>query len=325
MNDLSRRGLLASGAALLTLPIAARAEDNYPSRRVTLVVPFPAGGPVDITGREIAQKLSVAFGQPVIVENRPGADAVIGAQSVATAAPDGYTILVCAIHHSVHPSVKAKLPYDLLKDFRPVSGGAVFPIILVANKDVPFSNVRELIAHARANPGKLSYGSAGVGGGTHLAGEMFKSLAGVDLLHVAHRGSAPAMTSVLGNHVQLMFADGPTAMPQIEAGTVKALAVGSPKRSELVPRLPTMIEEGLAGYECYSWAGIVAPAATPAPIVAKVNAAIVAALRDPEVKARLLKVAAETAPSTPDEFGAFLASEIGKWAKVAKDAKMTPE
>ena len=325
MKDFDRRGLLAGGAALLALPGGARADDTYPSRRVTLVVPFPAGGPVDITGREIAQKLSTAFGQPVIVENRPGADAVIGAQSVATSAPDGYTILVCAIHHSVHPSVKAKLPYDLLKDFRPISGGATFPIIVVANKDAPFSTIRELIAYARAHPGKLSYGSAGVGGGTHLAGEMFKSLAGVDLLHVAHRGSAPAMTSVLGNHVQLMFADGPTAMPQIEAGTVKALAVGSPKRSELVPELPTMIEEGLSGYECYSWAGIVAPGATPAPIVARLNAAIVAALRDPEVKARLLKVSAETAPSSPDAFGAFLASEVAKWAKVAKAAKMTPE
>lgn len=324
MKGLNRRGLLAAGAASMAMPGLARAED-FPTRRVTLIVPFPAGGPVDITAREIGQKLSTAWGQPVIVENRPGADAVIGAQAVATAAPDGYTILVCAIHHSVHPSVKAKLPYDLLKDFRPISGGATFPIIVVANKDAPFSNVRELIAYAKANPGKLSYGSAGVGGGTHLAGEMFKSLAGVDLLHVAHRGSAPAMTSVLGNHVQLMFADGPTAIPQIEAKTVKAIAVGSPKRSELVPEIPTMIEEGLAGYECYSWAGLVVPAATPTPIVEKINAGVVAALRDPEVKARLAKVAAEAAPSTPDEFGAFLKSEIAKWAKVAKDAKMTPE
>jgi tripartite-type tricarboxylate transporter receptor subunit TctC len=324
MKGFNRRGLLAASAASMTMPGLARAED-FPTRRVTLIVPFPAGGPVDITAREIGQKLSTAWSQPVIVENRPGADAVIGAQAVATAAPDGYTILVCAIHHSVHPSVKAKLPYDLLKDFRPISGGATFPIIVVANKDAPFSNVRELIAYARANPGKLSYGSAGVGGGTHLAGEMFKSLAGVDLLHVAHRGSAPAMTSVLGNHVQLMFADGPTAIPQIEAKTVKAIAVGSPKRSELVPDIPTMIEEGLPGYECYSWAGLVVPAATPTPIVTKINAGVVAALRDPEVKARLAKVAAEAAPSTPDEFGTFLKSEIAKWAKVAKDAKMTPE
>lgn len=324
MTGLDRRTFFAAGAVSLALPSIARA-DEYPSRRVTLVVPFPAGGPVDITAREIAQKLAAAWSQPVIVENRPGADAVIGAQSVATSTPDGYTILVCAIHHSVHPSVKAKLPYDLLKDFRPVSGGATFPIIVVANKDAPFSNVKELVAYAKANPGKLTYGSAGVGGGTHLAGEMFKSLAGVDLLHVAHRGSAPAMTSVLGNHVQLMFADGPTALPQIEAKTVKPIAVGSPKRSELAPDIPTMIEEGLAGYECYSWAGIVAPAATPAPIIAKLNAGIVAALRDSDVKARLRRVAAEAAPSTPDEFGGFLQSEITKWAKVARDAKMTPE
>lgn len=324
MKGLSRRGLIASGTALLALPRAALAED-YPARRVTFIVPFPAGGPVDTTGREIAQYLSANWGQPVIVENRPGADAVIGAQNVATSAPDGYTVLVCAIHHSVHPSVKAKLPYDLLKDFRPVSGGATFPIIVVANKDAPFDNVKGLIAYAKANPGKLTYGSAGVGGGTHLAGEMFKSLAGVDILHVAHRGSAPAMTSVLGNHVQLMFADGPTAIPQVEAKTVKAIAVGSPRRSELVPDIPTMIEEGLPGYECYSWAGIVVPAATPAPVVTKLNAAIVTALRDPGVKERLRRVAAEAAPQSPDEFGAFLASEIAKWAKVARDAKMTPE
>lgn len=320
-----RRDIVAGGLMVAAAASTRALAEQYPARRVTLVVPFPPGGPVDITAREIGQKLSVAWKEAVIIENRPGADAVIGAQSVAQAAPDGYTILVCAIHHTVHPSLKPKLPYDLMTSFLPVSGGSIFPIVLVANRSVPAATVPELIAYAKANPGKLSFGSAGVGGGTHLAGELFKSLAGVDLLHVAHRGSAPAMTSLLGGHVQLMFADGPTALPQIEAGSVRALAVGSPRRSALVPDLPTMSESGLPGYEAYSWAGIVVPAGTPPAIVTRINQGIVDALNDPDTKARLRKVAAEADPQSPEAFGAFLRSELAKWAKVVRDAKIAVE
>ena len=325
MSEFNRRRVLASAGALLAASSLPTRGQDYPARQVTFVVPFPAGGPVDTTAREMAQKISQFWGKPVVIENRGGADGVVGAQAVANAPPDGYTIFICSIHHSVHPSLKAKLPYDVEKAFVPVSFAAMFPIFLVAHSSVPAKNVAELIAYAKQNPGKLSFGSAGTGGGTHLAGELFKSIAGVDLLHVPHRGSAPAMTSLLGGHVQLMFADAPTALPQIEGGKVSALGVASPQRSALAPDLPTVAEAGLAGYEAYSWAGVLAPAGTPPDVVKKLNADIVKALSDPEVKARLQRVGAEAVPTTPDAFGAFFKAEMTKWAKVIKDANIPTE
>jgi tripartite-type tricarboxylate transporter receptor subunit TctC len=324
MNHRSRRSVLAAlGGAAIGAALPARAN-AFPSRRVTLVVPFPPGGPVDLTARQIGQKLSEYWNQPVIIENRPGADAVIGAQAVARAEPDGYTVLVCAIHHSVHPSLKASLPYNFLEDFAPVGGGSIFPIILTAHPSLPVQNVKELIAYAKANPGKLSFGSAGTGGGTHLAGELFKSMAGVDMLHVAHRGSAPAMNSLLGNHVQLMFADGPTAVPQVQAKTVRALGI-SPQRLALLPDIPTMEESGLPGYEAYSWAGLVAPKATPPDVVAAFSAAVVRALKEPAVVEKLEQFGAQAWPQSPSEFGARLKSETEKWARVIKEAGIAPQ
>lgn len=321
----TRRAVLASTGALLGAAALPALADTYPTRRVNLIVSFPPGGPVDITARELGQNLAQYWGQPVTIENRAGADGVVGAQAAAQAAPDGYTIFVCSIHHSVHPSLKSRLPYDTQTAFVPVSGAAVFPIILVAHPSVPARSVAELVAYAKQNPGKLTFGSAGTGGGTHLAGELFKSLAGVDLLHVPHRGSATAMTSLLGGHVSLMFSDAPTALPQIEGGGVRALGLASPQRSTLAPNLPTMAESGLAGYEAYSWAGVLAPAGTPQAVVAKINADIVRALGEPEVKERLLKVGAEAAPSSPEGFAAFFKAETAKWAKVVKEANIPVE
>lgn len=322
MSSINRRTVLATaGAVAAASVLPARAQSDFPNRRMTLIVPFPPGGPVDLTARQIGQKISEYWNQPVIIENRPGADAVIGAQAVQRAEPDGYTLLVCAIHHSVHPSLKANLPYNFLEDFVPVSGAGTFPIIVCAHPSLPVANIKDLIAYAKANPGKLSYGSAGVGGGTHLAGELFKSMTGTDMLHVAHRGSAPAMNSLLGNHVQLMFADGPTAVPQVEAKTVKALGI-SPARLSLLPDIPTMEESGLPGYSAHSWSGIVAPKGTPAPIVAKINEAMVRALKEPDTVERFGKFGAQPAVQTPAEFGQFLRNETAKWAKVVKDANI---
>ena len=309
-------------AALLGAAALPAHAQSYPTKPVRFIVPFPPGGPVDATARAITFKLSEYWKQQAIVDNRAGAGGIVGAEVAAKSPADGYTVFVCSIHHSVLPSLRSDLSYNIEKDFAPVTFATAFPIILVANPSVQSKSVKELVAYARANPGKLSYGSAGNGGGTHLAGELFKDIAKVDLLHVPYKGSAPAMTDLLGGQVQLMFSDGPTALPQIKGGKVRALAVGSPKRSALVPDLPTIAESGLAGYDAYSWSGIVVPAATPKEIVAKLNADIVKALNDPEVKKRLLENGAEAMPGTPDQFAKTLRSEITKWGKVVKAANI---
>jgi len=309
-------------AALLGAAALPAHAQSYPTKPVRFIVPFPPGGPVDATARAITFKLSEYWKQQAIVDNRAGAGGIVGAEVAAKSPADGYTVFVCSIHHSVLPSLRSDLSYNIEKDFAPVTFATAFPIILVAHPSVQSKSVKELVAYARANPGKLSYGSAGNGGGTHLAGELFKDIAKVDLLHVPYKGSAPAMTDLLGGQVQLMFSDGPTALPQIKGGKVRALAVGSPKRSALVPDLPTIAESGLAGYEAYSWSGIVVPAATPKEIVAKLNADIVKALNDPEVKKRLLENGAEAMPGTPDQFAKTLRSEITKWGKVVKAANI---
>ena len=321
MIAFTRRQFLGSTGALLAgaaLPTFAQA---YPGKPVRFIVPFPPGGPVDTTARGFTHKLSEYWGQQAIVDNRAGAGGIVGAEIAAKSPADGYTVFVCSIHHSVLPGLKPNLPYDIEKDFVPVTFAAMFPIILVAHPSVPAKTIPELIAYAKKNPGKLAFGSAGTGGGTHLAGELFKAQAGVDLLHVPYKGSAPAMTDLLGGQVQLMFSDAPTALPHIKSGRVRALGVASPKRSPLAPDVPT-IAESVKGYEAYSWAGVVAPAGTPAPIVAKLNADISKALSQPDVKQRLFEEGAEAMPTTPEQFGKMLKAEIAKWTKVVKDANI---
>jgi len=320
----SRRTLLQL-ATLASIAGNAPAQTAFPRGPVRLIVPFPPGGPVDVTARALALRLTELWSQQVAVENRSGGNSVIGAEAAARAAPDGQTIFVGAIHQSVLPGFGNKLPYDLEKDFTPVMFGAQFPIILCAHPSVPAANVRELIKYAKANPGRLAYSSAGNGGGTHLAGELFKEKAGVFMLHIPYRGSAPAMTDLLAGQVQLMFSDGPTALPHLKSGRVKALAVGSPARSALVPELPTMIEAGVPGYEAYSWAGIWVPAATPREIVVKINADTVRAFSDTATRERLLGQGVEVNPGTPEQFGSFVKSEMTKWAAVIKRAGIKPD
>ncbi|MDD0814044.1 tripartite tricarboxylate transporter substrate binding protein [Curvibacter sp. HBC28] len=320
-----RRHLLgaALGAALLPGGTArAQPAPAYPARSVRFIVPFPAGGPVDITGRALAQKLGEAWGQPTLVDNRAGAGGMVGAEAAARATPDGHTLFVCSIHHSVLPALRPKMSYDVERDFVPVSFAARFPVILVVHPSLPVKSVAELIALDRARPGTLSYGSSGNGGGTHLAGELFNLLAGTRLQHVPYKGSAPAMTDLLGNQVQIMFSDAPTALPQIKAGKVRALAVASPQRSALLPELPTVAETGLPGYEAYSWAGVLAPTGTPAALVGRLSSDIQQALNLPEVRQRLLEAGAEAAPSSPEAFGQLLRSEMRKWAQVVRAANI---
>jgi len=283
-------------------------------------VPFPAGGPVDTTGRAVAQKLSEMWGQQAIVDNRAGAGGIVGAEIASKLPADGYNVFVCSIHHSVLPSLKPRLTYDIEKDFVPVSFGAMFPVVLVAHPDVPVKTVADIIALDKRSPGKLSFGSSGSGGGTHLAGELFNMQAGTKLLHVPYKGSAPAMTDLLGGQVQFMFSDAPTALPQIKAGKVRAIAVASAQRSALLPDVPTVVESGLPGYEAYSWAGFLAPAGTPKDVVQRLSADIGKALSDPQVKQRLYDAGAEAAPTTPEAFGKMLHTEIAKWTKVVRTA-----
>ncbi|HPU53634.1 MAG TPA: tripartite tricarboxylate transporter substrate binding protein [Burkholderiaceae bacterium] len=328
MNPLMRRAGLRGAALLMALlaavPLSTLAQD-FPSRPVRFIVPFPPGGPVDTVARALAQKVSEYWGQPVLVENRAGAGGIVGAEAASRATPDGYTVFVGSIHHSVLPGLGMKLSYDIERDFTPVIFGARFPIILVANPALPASSVKDLIAYAKANPAKLTYSSAGNGGGTHLAGELFKNLAGVFILHIPYRGSSPAMADVIGGQTQMMFADGPTALAAMRGGRVKALAVGSPQRSALVPQVPTMTEAGVKGYEAYSWTGLWVPAGTPGSVVAKLNADMNRAFSDPATKDRLLGQGAEPAPGTAAEFGAFVRAEKDKWARVIKAANIKPD
>jgi len=318
---IGRRSLLGGAAAALgTLAVPAFAQNAYPSRPVKFVVPFPAGGPVDTTGRAVAQKLSEFWGQQAIVDNRAGAGGIVGAEIAAKLPADGYNVFVCSIHHAVLPSLKPRLTYDIERDFVPVSFGAMFPVVLVAHPDVPVKTVADIVALDKRSPGKLSFGSSGSGGGTHLAGELFNMQAGTKLLHVPYKGSAPAMTDLLGGQVQFMFSDAPTALPQIKAGKVRAIAVASAQRSALLPDVPTVVESGLPGYEAYSWAGFLAPAGTPKDVVQRLSVDIGKALSDPQVKQRLYDAGAEAAPTTPEGFAKMLHTEIAKWTKVVRTA-----
>lgn len=304
--------LVASG------PLFAQA---YPAKPIKLVIPFPPGGPLDLTGRAIGQKLQEAWGQPVVVENRPGAGGNIGADAVAKSAPDGYTLVMGALStHAVNPHLFAKMPYDALKDFAPITLVAITPNVLVVNPAVPANSVQELVALARASPGKLSFASGSNGSAGHLAGELFKTLAGIDIVHVPYKGGAPAMQDLLGGQVQFMFDNLANSMAQMKAGKLKAFAVTTARRSALAPELPTMAEVGVTGFDISTWYGIMAPANTPSDIVRKLNAEIVKILGSEDMREKLKVQGAEPAPTSPEEFAAFIRAEWTKYAKIVKDS-----
>ncbi|MCD0503257.1 Bug family tripartite tricarboxylate transporter substrate binding protein [Bordetella petrii] len=322
MHDTQRRRLLAglgAACAAATLPFQARAA-GWPDRPVNFIVPFPPGGPVDTTARFTTQPLGEMWKTPVVVDNKAGAGGIVGAQAAAKSPADGYHYFFASIHHAVLPSLRGNLSYDITTDFVPVGMAAVFPIVLVVHESLPVKSVGELIAYAKQNPGKLSFGSSGTGGGTHLAGELFNSMTGTRIQHVPYRGSAPAMQDLLGGQVQVMFADGPSAMPHLKGGKIRPLGVGNPEPSALFPGIPTISASGVPGYEAYSWSGMVTPAGTPADVVKRVNADMVQALGNPATAKSMLAAGAEPKPGSPEEFGAFLKAEIAKWGKVIKAA-----
>ena len=306
---------------LLGLVFALASAQSYPTKPIRLVVPFPPGGATDILARDVAQKLTEAWGQSVIVDNRPGAGGNIGSELVAKSAPDGYTLEMGTVGtHAINASLYAKMPYDHVKDFTPVILVAGVPNVLVVNPSVPANSVAELIAYAKANPGKLNFASSGNGTSIHLSGELFKVMAGVQIMHIPYKGSTPALQDLLAGQVQMMFDNLPPSLPQIKAGKLRALAVTSLTRAPALPDVPTLSEAGLPGFEASSWFGILAPAGTPAPIVAKLNAEIAKYLATPEAKEKLAKQGANAAGGTPDDFAKHIAAETAKWAKVVKDS-----
>ena len=321
MNPFRSLALVACSAfALLGAP-SALAQAPFPTKPVRLVVPFPAGGTTDILARAAAQKLSETLGQQVIVDNRPGAGGNIGAELVAKAPADGYTLLMGTVGtHAINPSLYAKMPYDHVKDFAPVILVAGVPNVLVVNPDLPFKTVADVVAYAKANPGKLNFASSGSGTSIHLSGELFKVMAGVQMTHVPYKGSAPALTDLIGGQVQLMFDNLPSALPQIKGGKLRAVAVTSTTRAAALPDVPTVAESGLPGFESSSWFGILAPAGTPKDIIAKINTDVQKWLSTPEAKEKLLGQGAIAAGGSPDEFAKNIQAETAKWAKVVKES-----
>ena len=311
---------LTLGAGLLAAAPAAIAQAAYPTKTITVIVPFPAGGTTDILARIVAQYMSTALGQAVIVDNRAGAGGNIGGQTAARAPADGYTLFMGTVGtHAINASLYKKMPFDPIKDFAPLTRVAMVPNLLVANPSQPFKTVPELIAYAKANPGKVTYGSSGNGSSIHLSGELFKSMTKVDMTHVPYKGSAPAVSDLLGGQIAVMFDNMPSALPHVKSGKLRAIAVTSAKRSPELPNVPT-VGESVPGYEATSWFGMFAPAGTPPDIVAKLNAVIVKALADPEVRKKISEQGAEPYPETPKEFAAFIQKESAKWGKVVRDS-----
>ena len=316
------RGLISICAAMLLASNAS--AQAYPSKTVRLIDGFSPGGSTDIVGRLIAQKLADSFGQPVVVENRPGATGTVAAEMVAKSAPDGHVMLIVPLTFTVSPSLY-KLPYDPVKDLAPVTLVASAPLMLVVHPSVPVKSVAELIAYAKANPGKLHFGSGGVGSTPHLAGEMLKSMAGIEATHVPYKGGGPALADLASGQIQFMVENIPSTAPYVTSGRLRALAVTDLKRSPVLPDVPTLDESGLKGYQIVGWNGLFLPAGTPPAIVDKLHAEVAKALAASDVKERLAAMGFQGVGDTPQHFAAFVQAEIAKWAKVVKDANIKVE
>lgn len=316
-------GILTAAALALFGAAPAWAQD-FPSKTIRLVVPYPPGGTADILARAIGQQISERLGQTVVIENRPGAGTAIGTDAVAKSEPDGHTLLMGTVSsHAITPAVNP-VQYDPVKDFTPIAGVASVPFILIVHPSVPAKSVQELIALAKSQPGRINYASAGNGTSNHLAGEMFESMAGIDMVHVPYRGSAPALSDVIAGHVQSMFDLSATALPQVRSNAVRALAITSGKRSDLAPELPTVAESGLPGFEVTAWFGVFAPAGVPRPVADKLHDTINAILATPQMRERLQQQGSDPLVfESRAAFADFVQKEHARWGKVVKDAKLT--
>ena len=311
-------------AALVACIGSAQAADPYPNKPVKILFGFPAASATDVIARTVGQKLSEKWGQPVVIENRPGAGGNLGSELAAKQPADGYTIFFGTVANAISTSYYAKLNYDYLKDFTPITLVATTPLVLVANNDVPAKSIKELIDYAKANPGKFNFGSGGLGTSNHLAGEMFKSATATDLVHVPYKGTPAAYTDLMTGRVSLMFDNIVAAMPQIKSGALKAIAVTSSQRSSSLPNLPTVAESGIPGFEAVSWIGALVPVGTPKDIVEKLHTDFVAVLRMPDVQEKLGQLGAVVVGNTPEQFAAWNRNEIAKWAKAVKDSGAKP-
>ena len=309
------RNLLCAFA--LTIICSSAAAQTWPAKAVRIVVGYPPGGPTDLLARIVAQKLTESWGQQVLVDNRPGASGMIGAEVTVRAAPDGYTLLMVPVTYAVTPSLFPKMAYDAVKDLAPVAQVAAAPFILVVHPTLPVKTVKDLIALARSRPGQINYASASAGGMPHLAGELFNTMTGVKMVHIPYKGAAPATTDLLAGQVSLMFNNMLSAMPQVKSGRLRAIAVTSIKRSAAAPELPT-IAETVPGYEASGWYAALAPAATPRELIARLNNDMNRVMKMPDVTQRLASDGVEAVGTTPDQFGIYLRSEITKWGKVVK-------
>ena len=312
-------------AAVWILATSAATAQRYPDKPVRMLLPYTAGGSYDVIARQSGQKLTQMWGQQVVVDNRPGAAGRIGMEMGVKAVPDGYTIVMLGNNQTIVPSVYKEVPYDLVRDFAPVTMLATLGNILVVHPTVPAASVADLINLAKAKPGTINFGSGGTGGITHLAGELFKSMAAVNIVHVPYKGGALAMNDLVGGQVQMMLLNMLNSIPHIKSGRLKALAVTTSKRSRFVPDLPTLDESGLKGYDIVEWYAIAVPAKTPKSVIMKLNADFNASMTDPEIKEKLDRQAVEVVAGTPEELGAFLKADLQRYARIVKDAGIKPE
>ena len=319
-----RLAIISASIAFLSLTMVSiasvAAHADYPDRSVKIVVPFAPGGGTDLIARVLADFMTKDLGQPVIIENKPGAGTIVGTAAVASSAADGYTLVMATFAHAVNPSINSKLPYDTFKAFAPVALVARSFNIVVVNPKLPFKTLRDLIAYAKANPGKLNYGSFGIGTSAHLAGELFKTMAQVDLTHVPYKGAAPAITDLLGGQIQIMFTTVASVASYIEGGQLRALAVTSAQRSPAFPDLPTIAEAGVPGYAAESWYGLYAPAGTPPDVVTRLNASVAKAIRAGTFKKLETHEGLTFSPGTPDEFDRYVKGEAARWHDLVKAA-----
>ncbi len=308
----------AAACAIAFIALPAAAQPQYPARSIRIVVPLAAGGPSDLLARTLGQKFTDAWGQPVVIDNRAGANGVVGCELVARSVPDGYTLVMgTSGTHGINASLFPKLPYDTVNDFAPIARVGVAPYVLVAHPSLPVKGVPELIRLARARPGQITIAAGG--SASHLASALFKSMAGVDLLLVPYKGNSPAVTAVIGGEISLVFGNIAQSLPQVKAGRMRALGVTSVRRSVVMPDVRTIAEAGVPGFVTSTWYGMLAPAATPRPVVDKLNGEIIRILQLPEVRERLAAEAFELPADTPDQFAAIIRSELARWAKVVKD------
>jgi tripartite-type tricarboxylate transporter receptor subunit TctC len=316
---------LLSAAAVHCPAALAQGAQGFPSKGITIIVPASPGGAIDLVARLCGQKMTELWGKPVVIDNKAGATGTIGTEFVARSTPDGHTLALVASSHAINPSLFKSLPYDTVKGFEPVVLTHVVPLMLVVSPSLPAKDLKELIAYAKANPGKLSFASSGPGGAPHMSGELFRSMAGIDMTHIPYKGSTAAHPDLLSGRVSMMFDTVAAIMPHVKSGAVRAIAVTTTTRASIAPDVPTMAEAGLAGYETSTWGGVLAPAGTPKDVVAKLNAEFNRDLNLPDVRKKITDAGIEPAGGTSQQFADFIQAEMRKWSKVAKDAHVEPE